>query len=61
MPRLRVLELPAEHRGEDMTTPFVLVVDQASELNLDRINEAALAEKVGARAVLCFADSVDLE
>lgn len=44
-----------------MTTPFVLVVDQVSAEALHHMDNAALAEKVGARAVLCFAESVDLE
>lgn len=60
MARIRVLELPAEHRGDDMITPFVLVVDQAEGI-IDWVDTAALAEKVGARAVLCFADPIDLE
>ncbi|MEU1219210.1 hypothetical protein [Streptomyces microflavus] len=60
MARIRVLELPAEHRGDDMTTPFVLVVDQAADL-VNQVDTTALAEKVGARAVLCFADPIDLE
>ncbi|WP_069883542.1 hypothetical protein [Streptomyces luteocolor] len=29
MARLQILELPTEHHGDDMTTPFVLVIDQA--------------------------------
>ncbi|MEU5900563.1 hypothetical protein [Streptomyces venezuelae] len=31
MARLQILELPTEHHGDDMTTPFILVIDQADE------------------------------
>ena len=38
MARLQILELPTEHVGDDMTTPFILVIDQASENIAETLN-----------------------
>ena len=65
MARLQILELPVEHHGDDMVTPFVLVIDQhepppyPADINgpgpFDQI-----AEKIGARAVLVFDETVEI-
>jgi len=31
MARLRILELPVVHRGDDMETPFIIVFDRTSD------------------------------
>ncbi|MGW7617413.1 hypothetical protein ACWGLG_16405 [Streptomyces antimycoticus] len=38
MARLQILELPTEHHGDDMVTPFVLVIDQASETTINALD-----------------------
>jgi tRNA(Ile)-lysidine synthase TilS/MesJ len=32
MARLQILELPTGHHGDDMVTPFVLVIDRAARM-----------------------------
>jgi hypothetical protein len=63
MPRIQILELPVVHHGDDMETPFILIIDQASADNADNIRrsiDAGHMEQVGARAVLCFTETVDI-
>ncbi|WP_405536896.1 hypothetical protein [Streptomyces antimycoticus] len=77
MARLQILELPTEHHGDDMVTPWILVIDQASEdvaktleghSEVDSLHDAAiqkltgasLAERIGARAVLVFEETIDI-
>lgn len=65
MPRIQILELPTEHHGDDMITPFVLVIDQVPvdhEGNpiIDRTQRDLVAERVGARTVLVFEDTVEI-
>jgi len=69
MARIQILELPEVERADGTyETPFALVVD---DLPLDRVarkgeldprNEQwqSLAERVGARAVLVFTETVDI-
>lgn len=66
MARLQILELPTEHHGDDMTTPFVLVIDQ---LPADDDGAAAIRRDlgsgdtptlIGARAVLAFEETIDI-
>ncbi|MFF6847139.1 MULTISPECIES: hypothetical protein [Streptomyces] len=38
MARLQILELPTEHHGDDMVTPFALVIDQASETTINALD-----------------------
>lgn len=62
MARIQILELPTEHHGDDMVTPFAIVIDQ---LPADADGHVAddysgLAEKLGARAVLAFEDTVEI-
>ncbi|WP_394436283.1 hypothetical protein [Streptomyces sp. SGAir0957] len=72
MARLQILELPTEHHGDDMITPFVLVIDQADEATLSNLREQAsrgdgdpldynpISDQVGARAVLVFEETVEI-
>ncbi|MEU9149198.1 hypothetical protein AB0D59_01260 [Streptomyces sp. NPDC048417] len=66
MPRLQILELPAEHHGDDMTTPYLLIIDEApydgaafDALRADLANDELVA-RTGARAILCFEDTMEL-
>jgi hypothetical protein len=69
MPRIQILELPTIYRehGDD-ETPFVLVIDQCEPQHdiLGADQEPApspwegLAERVGARAILVFEDTVEI-
>lgn len=58
MARIQILGLPTEHHGDDMTTPFALVVDQVESPFLGQWNEAAA--QLGARAVLVFEETVEI-
>ncbi|MET7975735.1 hypothetical protein ABZW44_22370 [Streptomyces mirabilis] len=62
MARLQILELPTEHHGDDMTTPWILVIDQVDEGTADDIARWPddIAKRTGARHVLCFSDTVDI-
>lgn len=64
MARIQILELPTEHHGDDMVTPFLLVVDQ---LPTDEDGAVAIrrdlseaAQLTGARAVLAFDDTIEI-
>jgi hypothetical protein len=74
MPRLQILELPTiYHEGED-ETPFVIIIDQATEdirqaLASDTALEAdgterplreTLRDQIGARAILAFAETIEI-
>lgn len=59
MARLQILELPTEHHGDDMTTPWVLIVDQASKPE-DWLAFQGNPERLGARAILIFEETVDI-
>lgn len=67
MPRLQILELPTEQHGDDTTTPFVLVIDQAprdealsQSFREDLELSGKLADRLGARAILCFEDTIEI-
>ncbi|SES03526.1 hypothetical protein [Streptomyces qinglanensis] len=69
MARLQILELPeVEHADGTYETPFALVVDDlpldcvAMKGELDPRNDQwqSLAERVGARAVLVFEETVEI-
>lgn len=63
MARLQILELPTEHHGNDMVTPFVLVIDrvQNSETMLDFLRDPPhLRDELGARTVLVFDEEVEI-
>lgn len=62
--RLRVLELPTEHQGEYMRTPFVLVLDRLSAEEgavLTQEQMQAMQDGTGAETVLAFGFPVELE
>ncbi|MFF0166821.1 hypothetical protein [Streptomyces prasinus] len=65
MARLQILELP--EGSSDDRPPFVLVVDQVPTdearfdvIRRDLLTDGDLAERLGARAVLVFEDTVDI-
>ncbi|WP_381801162.1 hypothetical protein [Streptomyces niveus] len=65
MPRIQILELP-EGAGDDRP-PFLVIIDQAptDEAKFDAIRRDLLAdgdpaERLGARAVLVFEDTIDI-
>ncbi|MEU1272960.1 hypothetical protein [Streptomyces sp. NPDC005799] len=67
MARLQILELPTEHHGDDMVTPWVLVVDQVptdeasfETLRRDLGDHREFVERLGARAVLVFEDTIEI-
>jgi hypothetical protein len=62
MARIQILELPTEHHGDDMITPFAVVIDQLPVDAEGRISDDynGLADKLGARAVLAFEDTVEI-
>lgn len=67
MTRIQILELPTEHRGDDMITPFALVIDQVptdeakfDAIRRDLLNDGDLASRLGARAVLVFEDTIEI-
>lgn len=69
MARLQILELPTEHNGDDMVTPFILVIDEYEPMRYihgigddpQPVDEfAATAELTGARAVLAFRETVHI-
>ncbi|MFG3585119.1 hypothetical protein [Streptomyces sp. NPDC047990] len=62
MARLQILELPTEHHGDDMVTPFVLVIDQATDETAESLGAlgSSTAELVRARTVLVFRETVEI-
>lgn len=66
MPRLQVLELPTEHHGDDMMTPFILILDGLTQEQYARYKDgediglAGLGGQTGAHAVIAFPFRVDL-
>ena len=64
-PRLRILPLPAETIGEFTATPYLAVVDLARGTWLEsaRMTDelSRIKEEIGAKAVLVFADEIDLD
>ncbi|WP_326728983.1 hypothetical protein [Streptomyces phaeochromogenes] len=65
MPRIQILQLP-EGAGDERP-PFILVIDQAPrdealslsfQQDLEQVNN--LAERTGARAVVCFEDTIEI-
>lgn len=62
MARLQILELPTEHHGDDMTTPWLLIIDQVDEGTADDIARwpDGIARRTGARHVLCFSETVEI-
>lgn len=62
--RLRVLELPTQVDGDDVRTPYLLVVDRCEpELaaTMQTANSEAIQASTGARGLIAFGFEVDLE
>ena len=65
MARIQILELPTEHHGDDMVTPFVLVID---EFDLDSqdawttVNDywQGFAKQAGARCAILSDRTIDI-
>lgn len=67
MARLQILELPVEHHGDDMTTPWILVIDQVPSdedkfdaIRRDLLADGDLAPRLGARGVLVFEETIEI-
>lgn len=62
MARLQILELPTEHHGDDMITPWLLVIDQVDDETAADIARWPddIAKRTGARHVLCFTETIDI-
>ncbi|MFF9279527.1 hypothetical protein [Streptomyces griseosporeus] len=64
MARIQILELPTVYRANgDDETPFAVVIDQADEETFQRFaygEHDALKAALGARAVLVFADTIEI-
>jgi hypothetical protein len=65
MSRLQILELPTEHHGDDMITPWVLVIDEAETgpdegLLMKPSDWEGVRAQLGARAVLVFEETVEI-
>jgi|GEM_PF-5443111 len=76
MARLQILELPTIYRDEGPDeTPFILVIDQASEATINaldpsgdslyaaaigKLSTPSLAEQIGARSILVFEETVEI-
>lgn len=68
MARIQILELPTIYRDEGPDeTPYILVIDQApadgdayDAFRRDLQAHDSIVERTGARAVLCFADTIDI-
>lgn len=62
MARLQVLPLPVEIVGEMSTTPYILVLDDAADLELTDLEQdvAWLTSASGARGVLVFDKRIEV-
>lgn len=73
MARLQILELPTVYREDNSETPFVLVIDQATETTVATVRtggdpsavfsnylDGLVARAIGARAVLVFEETIEL-
>ncbi|MFJ8594862.1 hypothetical protein [Streptomyces sp. NPDC093598] len=62
---MQILELPTEHHGDDMITPFVLVIDEVDtdpdgQVMMKAADWEATRERLGARAILIFEETVTI-
>ncbi|WP_199552792.1 hypothetical protein [Streptomyces sp. N35] len=61
MARIQILELPAEHHGDDFTTPFILVIDEYEYGTGKPIDDLpGLKDATGARGVIVTAGRLDV-
>ncbi len=59
--RIRYMELPMQHIGEETTTPFVIIVDRCGQLTQEIIDSKRVcAEQTGAQGVLVFSCEVEI-
>lgn len=65
MPRIQILQLP--EGANDERAPYILVIDQAprdeplfTSFREDLELNDSLAERTGARAILCFEDTIEI-
>lgn len=59
--RIRILELPSIVTGDDIETPYALILDQAGDDTeaLSQVQE--IGHTIGARGTIVFSDTVDFE
>ncbi|MGV9271570.1 hypothetical protein ACWDRR_43790 [Kitasatospora sp. NPDC003701] len=62
MARIQVLELPTRHHGDEVETPFVIILDQLEGSAHHDLTDAAsaLKEQAGAAAVVAFDGTLDV-
>lgn len=60
MARIQILELPTEHHGDDMTTPFLLILDQVEDVEAVRASMNGAKELSGARGILAFEETINI-
>jgi hypothetical protein len=60
--RLRYMELPSQVAGDNVETPFLLVLDRCNEAQAERLKHLPpnWAERTGARFVLIFQDEIEI-
>lgn len=60
MARIQILELPTEHHGDDMVTPFLLILDQVEDAEGISTSMQGAKELSGARGILAFAETIEI-
>lgn len=60
MARIQILELPTEHHGDDMTTPFLLILDQVEDAKAISTSMQGAKELSGARGILAFEETIEI-
>lgn len=60
MARIQILELPTEHHGDDMVTPFLLILDQVEDAEALNDNMQGAKELSGARGILAFTETIEI-
>ncbi|MEQ4610314.1 hypothetical protein ABMX48_29450 [Streptomyces cavourensis] len=62
MARIQILELPMVTTGDTTETPFILLVDQATEEEAEYLRRQVdgVAEKCGARAAIIASMPIDV-
>lgn len=60
MARIQILELPTEHHGDNMTTPFLLILDQVEDVEAVRASMSGAKELSGARGILAFEETIEI-
>lgn len=60
MARIQILELPTEHHGDNMVTPFLLILDQVNDVDVLQASLQGARELSGARGILAFEETVEI-